>query len=103
VAALSISIPTVRYRRDHVADLVTRLRQVAARIEIQLLLPGAQRKCRNPAGGGITTDRSRKALIFPERSVVTHLSYETAVTCSSGSAACFLVTPAVPRRIRGRR
>jgi hypothetical protein len=37
VAALSISIPTVRYRRDHVADLVTRLRQVAARIEIQLL------------------------------------------------------------------
>ena len=36
VAALSISIPTVRYRPDRVADLVMRLRETAARIEVQL-------------------------------------------------------------------
>jgi DNA-binding IclR family transcriptional regulator len=36
VAALSISIPTVRYRSDHVADLVQHLREAAARIERQL-------------------------------------------------------------------
>jgi IclR family transcriptional regulator, acetate operon repressor len=36
VAGLSVSVPTVRYRPDHVADLVRQLRQVAARIESQL-------------------------------------------------------------------
>ena len=36
VAGLSISIPTVRYRKDHVADLVMRLREVAASVETQL-------------------------------------------------------------------
>ena len=41
-----------------------------------------------------------KTFDFPERSVVTPLGYESAVACSSDSAACFLVTPAVPRRIR---
>jgi hypothetical protein len=44
-----------------------------------------------------------KTFDFPERSVVTPLGYESAVACSSDSAACFLVTPAVPRTIRGRR
>lgn len=37
VAALSISTPTVRYRPEHVTDLVKHLRQVAARIETQIL------------------------------------------------------------------
>jgi len=36
-----------------------------------------------------------KTFDFPERSVVTPLGYESAVACSSDSAACFLVTPAV--------
>jgi DNA-binding IclR family transcriptional regulator len=36
VAALSISIPSVRYRPDRVAELVKHLRQVAPRIEAQI-------------------------------------------------------------------
>ena len=36
LAGLSISVPTVRYRPNRVADLVMQLRQVAARIELQI-------------------------------------------------------------------
>ena len=45
----------------------------------------------------------REILNFLNGPVVTPVGYETAVACSSDSAACFLVTPAVPRRIRGHR